>query len=138
MTKQKPRLLQSGFTGRIYVVTEYTEDAAGDPIIAGKKFNVTEDFCRIEENRVGVPMSNLQRAVLRLESERDVLAAANYDLLEALRLTVEYVGTEMLPAKPGWTWFDVLSKYSPQRASKFAHPPAPVDTFDEEVGTSNG
>ena len=138
MTKQKLRLLQSGLTGHIYVVTKYTENATGDLIIADKKFNVTEDFCRIEENRVGVSRANLQRAVLRLESERDVLAAANYDLLEALRLTVEYVGTEMLPAKPGWTWFDVLSKYSPQRASKLAHPMPPDDTFDEEVGNSNG
>lgn len=30
------------------------------------------------------------------------------DAVEALRLTVEYVGLELLPAEPGWSWFEVL------------------------------
>ena len=29
-------------------------------------------------------------------------------LVEALRLTVEYVGTDMLCPEPGWDWFDAL------------------------------
>lgn len=47
------------------------------------------------------------------ERERD-------DLVEALRLTVEYVGTDVLKPQPGWTWFDVLSKYAPEVAAQFA------------------
>ena len=30
------------------------------------------------------------------------------ELEEALRLTVEYVGPAVLPAQPGWAWFDAL------------------------------
>jgi hypothetical protein len=30
--------------------------------------------------------------------------------LEALRLTVEYVGLDTLHPGPGWSWFDVLSQ----------------------------
>lgn len=33
------------------------------------------------------------------------------EALEALRLTVEYVGLQTLRPFPGWSWFDVLSKY---------------------------
>lgn len=33
------------------------------------------------------------------------------EALEALRLTVEYVGLQTLHARPGWSWYDVLSKY---------------------------
>lgn len=41
------------------------------------------------------------------------------ELCEAIRLTVEYVGTEALPPKPGWTWFDTLVKYRPELAQHF-------------------
>lgn len=34
-----------------------------------------------------------------------------WELTEALRLTVEYA---QLPARPGWSWFDTLSKYRPE------------------------
>ena len=70
------------------------------------------------------PMAGLTHSALRTT----ILAYGGIGLLS----------TEMLSAKPGWTWFDVLSKYSPQRASKLAHPMPPDDTFDEEVGNSNG
>ena len=33
------------------------------------------------------------------------------EALEALRLTVEYVGLQTLHPRPGWSWYDVLSKY---------------------------
>lgn len=34
-------------------------------------------------------------------------------LARALCLTREYVGAEMLPAHPGWDWYEALSKYAP-------------------------
>jgi hypothetical protein len=45
------------------------------------------------------------------------------ELTEAIRLTVEYVGTETLPPKPGWSWFDALAKYAPETATSFWHGP---------------
>lgn len=51
MSAQKPpRLFVGGLTGRIYVATSYTEDHNGN-VIANKKFDVTEDFKRIEAER---------------------------------------------------------------------------------------
>lgn len=41
------------------------------------------------------------------------------ELCEAIRLTVEYVGTSMLPPIEGWSWFDALKKYAPEDAEKF-------------------
>lgn len=38
------------------------------------------------------------------------------ELTEAIRLTVEYVGTGMLPAIPGWSWYDAMVKYAPNDA----------------------
>ena len=36
------------------------------------------------------------------------------EVLNALIYTVEYVGADLLPAKEGWDWFDVLKKYRPE------------------------
>jgi hypothetical protein len=33
------------------------------------------------------------------------------ELAEALRLTQEYVGPEVLPPLPGWSWYDALESY---------------------------
>lgn len=41
------------------------------------------------------------------------------ELCEAIRLTVEYVGTDILPPLRGWSWFDALSKHDPATAQRF-------------------
>lgn len=41
------------------------------------------------------------------------------ELVEAIRLSVEYVGTDVLKPLPGWTWYDTLSKYDPALAAHF-------------------
>ena len=38
------------------------------------------------------------------------------DLTEAIRLTVEYTGGEILPAIEGWSWYDAMVKYAPEKA----------------------
>lgn len=38
------------------------------------------------------------------------------ELTEAIRFTVEYVGTSMLPAGEGWAWYAALQKYAPEKA----------------------
>lgn len=48
-----------------------------------------------------------------LEQER----ALSDQLAQALRLTQEYVGNELLPALPGWSWFDALEAYKAARAT---------------------
>ena len=39
------------------------------------------------------------------------------DLTEAIRFTVEYVGLETLPPIEGWSWYDALVKYAPEKAA---------------------
>jgi hypothetical protein len=46
-----------------------------------------------------------------------VADAAISELCEAIRLTVEYVGTTMLPPIEGWSWYDALVKYAPETAT---------------------
>lgn len=41
------------------------------------------------------------------------------ELVEAIRLTVEYLGTETLPPVDGWSWYDALRKYAPHLAEGF-------------------
>lgn len=49
-------------------------------------------------------------------------------LCEAIRLTVEYVGTETLHPLPGWAWYDALTTYAPDTVSSFqASPWLPSD-----------
>jgi hypothetical protein len=36
------------------------------------------------------------------------------DLADAIRLTVEYLGLDVLPAQPGWSWYDALAKHAPE------------------------
>lgn len=40
-------------------------------------------------------------------------------LCEAIRLTVEHVGTDTLPPVAGWAWFDALYKHDPAMARRF-------------------
>lgn len=53
-----------------------------------------------------------QRVIARQE-------AAIHDLVEAIRLTVEYVGTDVLHPGEGWTWYDALLKHAPEVAARF-------------------
>ena len=48
---------------------------------------------------------------------------ATRELTEAIRLTVEYVGNDMLPAIEGWDWYDALVKYAPEVAQAFVDKP---------------
>lgn len=41
------------------------------------------------------------------------------ELTEAIRHTVEYVGLDMLPAVEGWSWYDALKRYAPEKAAAF-------------------
>lgn len=41
------------------------------------------------------------------------------DLVEAIRLTVEYTGTDVLPPLPGWSYYDALKKHAPDIAEYF-------------------
>lgn len=62
------------------------------------------------------------------------------ELTEAIRFTVEYVGTETLPPIVGWSWFDALSKYAPEKAGRFrpTHQSERTDTAEVELRTAVG
>lgn len=56
------------------------------------------------------------------ESNAAAVAAID-DLADAIRLTVEYVGNDTLPALAGWSWFDALMRYHPEIAEEFERNP---------------
>ena len=74
---------------------------------------------------------------IALASRATVPDAANRELTEAIRLTVEYVGNDMLPAIEGWEWYDALVKYAPEVAQAFVdkpiHFPKQTDAATEEL-----
>ncbi|MFE1082460.1 hypothetical protein [Brevibacterium sediminis] len=45
------------------------------------------------------------------------------DLAHAIRLTVEYVGNDLLPAKEGWSWYDALKRHRPELVEEFERNP---------------
>jgi hypothetical protein len=49
------------------------------------------------------------------------------ELADAIRLTVEYVGTDTLPPVEGWSWYDALMKHRPEIAEQFVWLPAEPD-----------
>jgi hypothetical protein len=46
---------------------------------------------------------------LRAEGAEEAVAG----LAQALRLTREYVGADLLPAVEGWSWYDALRRWAP-------------------------
>lgn len=56
------------------------------------------------------------------------LRDAVLDLVQAIRLTREYVGPEVLPALDGWEWYEALRKHAP---STLTGVPSGVDEADE-------
>lgn len=94
--RQTPHLYRSGLTGKVYVVTKYTEGPGG-LVVADEKFDVTDDFNVLAEQAV-------------------------HDVADALRLTVEYVGTGTLPPIEGWSWYDALRKHAPHMLTGFTLP----------------
>ena len=46
------------------------------------------------------------------------MSEAIHELTEAIRLTQEYIGDELLPRKEGWSWFDALTKYAPEKLER--------------------
>lgn len=44
------------------------------------------------------------------------------ELAEAIRLTREYVGEELLPPVEGWSWYDALLRHAPSQLPASARP----------------
>lgn len=63
-------------------------------------------------------------SVVKLQRDVDVL-------VEALRLTVEYVGNDTLPALEGWAWFEALQRVRPDVAQRFVERPVLSDRADD-------
>lgn len=64
---------------------------------------------------------NSRRRVARLEDEIAQLRRDKTELITAIRLTQEYT---MLPALPGWTWYDTLTRHDPQLLETMLRSPA--------------
>lgn len=52
------------------------------------------------------------------------------ELTEAIRFTAEYIGPRSLPAIEGWSWYDALVKYAPEKALAFHQRYVPLDSGD--------
>lgn len=59
--------------------------------------------------------------------EKEIHDLAIEELTEALRFTAEYLGLDILPATDGWSWYDALVKYAPEKAKKFETDQALLD-----------
>lgn len=75
------------------------------------------DRCPAEvERALAVERRNRQIADGTVDEIREELTqseAAVEELCEAIRLTVEYVGTGVLHPGEGWSWYDALQKHRP-------------------------
>jgi hypothetical protein len=49
----------------------------------------------------------------RLAAELEQAKTAVAELAQAIRLTREYVGEELLPPVEGWSWYDALRRHAP-------------------------
>lgn len=58
------------------------------------------------------------------------------ELTEAIRFTAEYLSREALPAIEGWSWYDALFKYAPEKASKFLDNHVPPVVKKDEMSES--
>lgn len=70
---------------------------------------------------------NVVTSIIRMNQtlarEVEALRAGKGELIEVLRLTVEYIGNDLLPAELGWSWYDVLTRHAPAIAEEFRlHP----------------
>lgn len=59
---------------------------------------------------------HLTKAELGMTHKED---RRSHDLAVAICHTVDYIGTETLPALPGWSWFDVLDAHYPEMAQQY-------------------
>jgi hypothetical protein len=80
----KPRLLQSGLTGRVYVVTKYRERDGN--IEAQTKYDVTDDYRAIVAHAVP-PTLDAPAPALSPEAETPGLRAAAKNVADGLALS---------------------------------------------------
>jgi hypothetical protein len=64
-------------------------------------------------SRNGEFITRAREDVPALLAEIRRLRAANAELAQAIRLTREYVGEDLLPAVEGWSWYDALRRHAP-------------------------
>ena len=65
------------------------------------------NMIRMIEQEMGTGTMN-EKHLLDTDETLKLLTARVTTLVQALRLTVEYVGTDLLHPGPGWDWFEAL------------------------------
>lgn len=84
----------------------------------------------------GAIMAGYDEARRRNDAE-PVLIDLLRQAIEALRLTREYVGEDLLPALPGWSWFDATEAAAPFLAVESPRPES-VDSGSRIESDENG
>lgn len=119
----------------LQVETETVEEYSGDEDEPYK----TSRFEKLSGPEEDQPLDLTDKIGDELE---DPVPFENYkkaieELTTALVYTAEYVGQKTLTPIRGWSWFDALVKYAPEKAAKFRHPDYmeyEITIFDEVVG----
>ena len=75
-----------------------------------------------EINRLVSDNATLRERVEALEQERGGLWGAAQEALEAFEFTRQYVGYDMLPALPGWSWYDACERLRAALAAEHQEP----------------
>lgn len=79
---------------------------------AGKNYSMKVTLSLSEK----VELNHIQKNV---QAMMELHKTAVEELTEAIRFTAEYLGPDKLPAIEGWSWYDALVKYAPEKAAKF-------------------
>lgn len=83
------------------------------------------EICRAQlgvDSYAGLEHNSDGSHTVNVSAESDVATTAIDELADAIRLTVEYVGNDTLPAIEGWSWYDALKRHRPGLLVGFPEP----------------
>ena len=122
------------------VVREEIANMAPREMIFNQEIHTPKELNSSEIYRVARELLADKERIFLLDGNRlEFVKTAIEELTEALRLTVEYTGNDTLPAIEGWSWFDALKKYAPEKAQYFVDHPIhfPKNDSQEDIPQSN-
>jgi hypothetical protein len=90
-----------------------TDNSLGDPSQSEGAVDIAIQIIEAQHRylvTLGETVRNTASAIRIIETQQRAIA----ELTEAIQHTVEYVGTDVLRPYPGWSWYDALTKHSPE------------------------
>ncbi|WP_327592485.1 hypothetical protein [Streptomyces chartreusis] len=112
------------------IPTDHPLYVGENPAVADEEHGVPVDWQAITKRR--------ERELKKVGEARHRAEIAVAELAQALRLTREYVGDELLPAVEGWSWYDALRRHAPHELAGPAAAEATVTVKCACTGTGAG